>query len=181
MLSAERKGKVRTMNKLLVLMDTASSEEFYIEVPCSNQDIVDEIGNDFSTIYELTDGDTGKFLSKSVGLSEVFRINDLATQIEHLSDEQIAVVEALAEKYGGDSLNAYQHALYDFRNYELIDGTDELDVGLYILETVLGIELHKSPLAHAVNPFLLGKEAFTVGIATKTGNKKTLLDTSKIY
>ena len=181
MLSAERREKVITMNKILILTDPTSHEEFYIEVPCSNQDIVDEVGNDFSTEFELIDGDTGKLLSKSVGLSELFRINDLATQIEHLTDEQVAVVGALAEKYGGNSLNAYQHALYDFRNYELIDGTDELDVGLYILETVLGIELHKSPLAHAVNPFLLGKEAFTVGIATKTGNKKTLLDTSKIY
>lgn len=168
------------MNKLLVLTEITTQEEFYIEVPCSNQDILDELGQDLEARYKVCDGDTGKTLSHSVGLTDMFRINDIASQVQFLDDEQMEIIQALVDKNGVNSIDSWQYALYDFRKYDICNSQDDYDIGVFILEKIYCIELHNGPLAHAIAPGLLGKEALAVGIATTIKNGKTLIDSSKI-
>ena len=164
---------------VLFLTRKNHNECFFLELPCDNIEITSELGDDWSALYQIRDYKTNSLLQDNIKLSHLFRINSICQRMCKLNESEHEIVKLLAN-LKTPSIESYENALRNYYAYELLDGTDMEQVGRFILEDVLHVDIHNGILGHAINVYAIGKEAFLTQLAIPVSNNRTLIKAIEI-
>lgn len=164
---------------ILMLKTKGSGSYHFLELPCENTDITDELGSDWTSTYEICDYATDRILQDNVKLDYIFRVNTVCKRLSELTETESEIVRLLM-KHKPPSLESYENALRTHFYYELLDFSDVEQVGKFILEDVIHTDIHNGLLRHSIDVHAIGKQAFLTGLAIPVEDNKTLLKTVEI-